>query len=323
MDGTPEAMVPTGETIRFGPFRLYPERRVLVDHDTAVHLGNRALDILLLLVERAGEFVTNDEIVARVWPRTVVVEQNLRVHIAALRKALGDGRGGTRYIVNVPNRGYRFMAEVTREASPTCNTRRSTAGLQGPPSGALASDHRTQARHPVAGRADPTKAARHRRRRGRHRKDHGRRRRCIGAEGSGWVAVEQLPLRRPGAPGGPRACPERACRIARPDRRRGCDTQSHRVSARQGSAHRPGHLRAPGGGRREHRGGDLERRATCPCPCHQPRTLAGGRRMDPAAPGARPARRCAPRHREGSDGVRGDRALRRACIGIAFSVRIQ
>src|SRR5499427_8245925 len=114
MDATSEIHA-AGETIRFGRFRLHPDRRVLVEHGKAVHLGNRALDILLLLVERAGEFVTNDEIMARVWPRTVVVEQNLFVHIAALRKALGDGRGGAKYIINVPKRGYQFTAKVVRE----------------------------------------------------------------------------------------------------------------------------------------------------------------------------------------------------------------
>src|SRR5215510_3643671 len=112
MGGAPG--VTAGEAIRFGAFCLHPQRRVLLEHDKTVHLGSRALDILLLLVERAGEFVTNDEIVARVWPRTVVVEQNLRVHIVALRKALGDGREGAKFIVNVPNRGYQFTAQVTR-----------------------------------------------------------------------------------------------------------------------------------------------------------------------------------------------------------------
>src|SRR5262252_1537452 len=110
MDATSEIHA-AREPIGFGRFRLDPERRLLLEHGKAVHLGNRALDILLLLVERSGEFVTNDEIMARVWPRTVVVEQNLFVHIAALRKALGDGRGGAKYIINVPNRGYRFTAE--------------------------------------------------------------------------------------------------------------------------------------------------------------------------------------------------------------------
>src|SRR5258706_9531627 len=53
------------EAIRFGSFCLLPVRRVLMENDTPIRLGNRALDILLLLVERAGEFVSNDEIVSR------------------------------------------------------------------------------------------------------------------------------------------------------------------------------------------------------------------------------------------------------------------
>ena len=83
------------------------------------HLGSRAFDILLLLLDRAGSFVSKDEILQRVWPRTVVVEGNLRVHVAALRKALGDGRDGRRYIVTVPNGGYSFVAPVTRSRAET------------------------------------------------------------------------------------------------------------------------------------------------------------------------------------------------------------
>src|SRR5258706_11298106 len=100
--------------IRFGSFCLLPVQRVLLENDAPVRLGSRALDILLLLVERAGEFVSNDQIVSRVWPKTVVVEGNLRVHVAGLRRALSDGRGGRRYIVNVPNRGYTFTGVVSR-----------------------------------------------------------------------------------------------------------------------------------------------------------------------------------------------------------------
>jgi predicted ATPase len=67
---------------------------------------------LIALVERAGELVTKDELVARVWPDTFVEEGNLRVHVAALRRALGDGHTGARYVANVPGRGYRFVAPV-------------------------------------------------------------------------------------------------------------------------------------------------------------------------------------------------------------------
>jgi len=107
------------EVFRFGPFALCPGRRLLAQGDTPVLLGSRAFDILLLLLERAGTFVSNTEIFARVWPTTVVVEGNLRVHLTALRKALGDGRDGRRYIVNVPNRGYSFIAPVSRGRGDT------------------------------------------------------------------------------------------------------------------------------------------------------------------------------------------------------------
>ncbi|WP_456815210.1 winged helix-turn-helix domain-containing protein [Bradyrhizobium sp. USDA 4529] len=63
-------------------------------------------------MERAGELVGKSELVDLVWPDTVVVEANLTVHVAALRRALGEGHGRSRYIVNVPGRGYRFVAPV-------------------------------------------------------------------------------------------------------------------------------------------------------------------------------------------------------------------
>ncbi len=106
----------TGETILFGPFVLKPAQRQLLLEDTPIQLGSRALDILCLLVERAGQIVSKDEILARVWPKTYIADGNLRVHVAGLRKALGDGRDGQRYIVNVPNRGYSFVESVQRGA---------------------------------------------------------------------------------------------------------------------------------------------------------------------------------------------------------------
>jgi len=99
----------------FGSFRLIPAQRMLLDDGKPLRLGSRALDILIALVERAGETVRKDELIARTWPDTVVDEGALRVHLAALRKALGDGRAGKRYIANNPGRGYTFAAPVTRE----------------------------------------------------------------------------------------------------------------------------------------------------------------------------------------------------------------
>jgi predicted ATPase/DNA-binding winged helix-turn-helix (wHTH) protein len=103
------------ESFAFGSFRLIPAQRVLLDGDKPMRLGSRAFDILLALVECAGETLSRDQLIARTWPDTVVEEGALRVHVAALRKALGDGGPGTRYIANVPGRGYRFVATVTRE----------------------------------------------------------------------------------------------------------------------------------------------------------------------------------------------------------------
>ena len=72
------------------------------------------MEILLALVERAGQTVTKQELLARAWPDTFVDDANLRVHVAALRKALSDGHDGTRYIANVMGRGYCFVARSAR-----------------------------------------------------------------------------------------------------------------------------------------------------------------------------------------------------------------
>src|SRR4051812_2316578 len=101
--------------VSFGPFRLVPERRLLLEDERPVRLGSRALDLLTALVERAGEVVGKDELISRVWPTTVVEEGNLKLQVSALRRALGDGRAGQRYIVTVPGRGYEFVAPVIRE----------------------------------------------------------------------------------------------------------------------------------------------------------------------------------------------------------------
>jgi len=98
----------------FGPFRLFAAERLLQKGDEPIPLGGRALDILIALVERAGEVVTRRELIARVWPDVTVEEANLRVHIAGLRKALGDGQDDARYVANVPGRGYCFVAPVAR-----------------------------------------------------------------------------------------------------------------------------------------------------------------------------------------------------------------
>lgn len=84
-------------------------------------LGSRALDILSFLASHPGELKTNNEIVKQVWPNTFVDEANLRVHLSALRKALGDTQRSPRFLSNVPGRGYAFIAPLERDnqaASP-------------------------------------------------------------------------------------------------------------------------------------------------------------------------------------------------------------
>ena len=98
--------------VSFGPFCLLPTQLLLREGDTPVPLGSRALEILIALLERRGELVSKQALMARVWPKLFVHHSNLAVHISALRRALRDGRDGHRFIVNIPGRGYRFVASV-------------------------------------------------------------------------------------------------------------------------------------------------------------------------------------------------------------------
>jgi DNA-binding winged helix-turn-helix (wHTH) protein len=98
--------------IAFGPFRLLPAQFLLLEGDKPVSIGSRALEILIALLERQGELVTKQELMARVWPSIFVEPANLTVHISALRRALRDGRDGNRFIINIPGRGYRFVASI-------------------------------------------------------------------------------------------------------------------------------------------------------------------------------------------------------------------
>jgi DNA-binding winged helix-turn-helix (wHTH) protein len=103
------------QVISFGPFRLFLPQRLLLEGDQPVRLGSRAFDILTGLVERTGEVVGKDELMARAWPQTFVEESNLKIQVAALRRALGDGQGGRRYIATIPGRGYNFVSPVSHE----------------------------------------------------------------------------------------------------------------------------------------------------------------------------------------------------------------
>ncbi|VVN82740.1 ATP-binding protein [Pseudomonas fluorescens] len=103
------------QAIHFGPYRIFPGQRLVMEADQPLRLGRRAMDILLILLEHAGNVVSKQELIAGVWPKSVVEDINLRVHMAALRKALGDGQAGQRYIVTVAQRGYSFVAPYSLE----------------------------------------------------------------------------------------------------------------------------------------------------------------------------------------------------------------
>lgn len=104
--------------ISFGPFRLFPKSRLLEREGAPLHVGGRALDILIFLAERPGEVIDKRELVKRIWADVNVDEGSLRFHIAALRKALGDSGKSARYVVNVPGRGYCFVASLAQAAAP-------------------------------------------------------------------------------------------------------------------------------------------------------------------------------------------------------------
>ncbi|CAN7210034.1 transcriptional regulator [Phyllobacterium sp. LjRoot231] len=97
---------------RFGPFQLSGRERLLQQNGRPLSISSRALEILIALVERPGEVVSHKELISRAWPNVVVEDTNLRVHIASLRRILGDTKAGPRYIMSVPGRGYCFVAKV-------------------------------------------------------------------------------------------------------------------------------------------------------------------------------------------------------------------
>ena len=107
--GSPRAI-----RLRFGPFELNVAQRSLKKADQVIPLGGRAYDILIALLENAGEVVAKAELIAKAWPDVTVEEGSLRVHLSALRKALGDGQFGNKYIASIQGRGYSFIAPVTR-----------------------------------------------------------------------------------------------------------------------------------------------------------------------------------------------------------------
>src|SRR5450631_4563655 len=110
-------IAPTPQTrsvISFGPFDLVASERLLTREGVAVELGARAFDVLATLASRPNEAVSKKDLLAWVWPDVTVEESSLRFHIASVRKALGEGKDGGRYIATLPGRGYCFVAPISR-----------------------------------------------------------------------------------------------------------------------------------------------------------------------------------------------------------------
>jgi DNA-binding winged helix-turn-helix (wHTH) protein len=127
--------VPPPSEIAFGPFRLHPAQFLLLEGDKPVRLGSRALEILVVLLDRPGQLVSKEELMGRVWPNIFVEPANLTVHISALRRALRDGRDGNRFIINVPGRGYCFVASVEVRDEPHVGADKARRCAAGPSSG--------------------------------------------------------------------------------------------------------------------------------------------------------------------------------------------
>jgi len=87
---------------------------VLRRDGVTLSLGSRAFDILSYLAERPGKLIGKKELIDHVWSDVTVEEGSLRVHVAAIRKALEDGQFGNRYIASVKGRGYSFIESVVR-----------------------------------------------------------------------------------------------------------------------------------------------------------------------------------------------------------------
>ena len=100
--------------LAFGPFLLQTAKRRIEKDGSPLQLSARAFDILVTLIEQAGTVVSKNELLTRVWPGVNVDESSLRVHIAKLRRTLGDGEAGAKYLATVSGQGYCFVAEVSR-----------------------------------------------------------------------------------------------------------------------------------------------------------------------------------------------------------------
>lgn len=117
---------------QFEQFQMDVANRLLLRNGETVAVAPKVFDLLLLLVERSGDVLEKDELMKLLWPDTFVEDNNLTVSMSALRKALGDGKEGVKFIETIPRRGYRFVAQVRKTnefLAPATNNAESFSAL--------------------------------------------------------------------------------------------------------------------------------------------------------------------------------------------------
>ena len=107
----------TTQTFTFADFELDAAKRLLLKQGKAVALNSKTFDLLLALVENRGQVLSKEDLLNRVWANQFVEENNLTVQISALRKIFGEKKGEHQFIVTVPGRGYKFVAEPNEPQS--------------------------------------------------------------------------------------------------------------------------------------------------------------------------------------------------------------
>lgn len=112
-----DSSIKNKELYNFGPFHLDAEERLLYRGETPIPLAGKSFDLLLALVRSAGHLQSREELIAALWPNTIVEESNLTWNVNALRKALGDDRRKPHYIETVRGHGYRFVAPVETQVA--------------------------------------------------------------------------------------------------------------------------------------------------------------------------------------------------------------
>jgi DNA-binding winged helix-turn-helix (wHTH) protein len=111
--------ISSARTIYFDQFEIDLDRRMVLRAGEMLPLNPKAFDLLLALIEQRGSAVSKDELLDRVWPGQFVEENNLTVHVSALRKLFGEKKNEHRYIITVPGRGYKFIGELREPVSDT------------------------------------------------------------------------------------------------------------------------------------------------------------------------------------------------------------